>query len=75
MTTTTTRAGGREKFPTLVLKKRYYGGFVLDHNHLVFLHIEMSFLLLKQKDNIDPCGTCGPGFVVSRKGDTIRPHP
>ena len=38
------------------------------------LHIETS-LLLKQKDNIDPCEICGPEFVVSRKGDTtIRCH-
>ena len=37
----------------------------------MFLHIETS-LLLKQKDNLDPCEICGPGFVVIRKGDTVR---
>ena len=41
----------------------------------MFLHIETS-LLLKQKDNVDPCEICGPGFVVQviRKGDTVRRH-
>ena len=39
----------------------------------MFLHIETS-LLLKQKDNVDPCEICGPGFVVIWKGDTVRHH-
>ena len=39
----------------------------------MFLHIETS-LLLKQKDNVDRCEICGPGFVVIRKSDTVRHH-
>ena len=57
-TTTTTRRGN---LPTLVLKTSLR--FVLDHHRLVFLHIETLFLLLIQKDNVNPCEICGPGFL------------
>ena len=73
---TTTKTKGRGKLPTLLLKTLI--GWVCPARSSspgVFAYWT-SLLLLKQKDNADPCKICGPLTAISRTfGDTIQRHP
>ena len=73
---TTTKTKGRGKLPTLLLKTLI--GWVCPARSSspgVFAYWT-SLLLLKQKDNANPCKICGPLTAISRTfGDTIQRHP
>ena len=63
----------RGKLPTLLLKA-FIGWVCPTRSSSPGVFAYWTSLLLKQKNNADPCEMCGPLSAISRRGDTIRRH-